>query len=242
MAGFVWDQFKETEPISTYLVAFAVTDINYIARERFRIWAHRDSIESADYALSVAPEILQIFEEYLDVRYDLPKIDLITIPDYFVGAMESWGLIMFRESALLYDSKNYERKRKERVFNVIAHELAHQWLGNLVSFSWWTDLWVMESFASFLPLFASEKMQPEWKTCERFIHYATHTALVHDASVFSKPIISSSQTPDAIVNQFSVIAYQKGASIVRMLYHILTPDIFRVGLNKFLVEKYEYRH
>lgn len=137
---FVIDTFETTVPMSTYLVAYCVSDFEYKEaivnmkdEVKFRIYARRDAMDQVDYAAEVGPKVLKFYEDYFQIKFPLPKIDMIAIPDFAAGAMENWGLITYRETALLYQANASTLAAKHRVAEVIAHELAHQWFGNLVT-------------------------------------------------------------------------------------------------------------
>ena len=142
---YVWDVYEDSVKMSTYLVAFVVSEFEF--REsalddnnvRFRIWCRKDAIEQTEYAADIGPRILKYYESYFGVPYPLPKQDMIAIPDFSAGAMENWGLITYRETALLYEEGVTSSYGQERIRTVIAHELAHQWFGNLVTMEWWTE-------------------------------------------------------------------------------------------------------
>ena len=142
---YVWDVYEDSVKMSTYLVAFVASEFEF--REsalddnnvRFRIWCRKDAIEQTEYAADIGPRILKYYESYFGVPYPLPKQDMIAIPDFSAGAMENWGLITYRETALLYEEGVTSSYGQERVRTVIAHELAHQWFGNLVTMEWWTE-------------------------------------------------------------------------------------------------------
>lgn len=154
--------------MSTYLVAYAVTDFGYQASEpfgnnvTFRIWARKSAIDQTGYAQEVGPKILNFFENYFEIDYPLPKQDMIAVPDFSAGAMENWGLITYREKYLLFDPKESPTVEKESIASVVAHELAHQWFGNLVTMKWWTDLWLNEGFATYMSAIAVHDFSPEW--------------------------------------------------------------------------------
>lgn len=144
LPGYFWDEFQESVPMSTYLVAFVVCDFQNLTDGRVSVWTRPEAIESARYALEVAPKILTFFENYFNIKYPLPKLDLIALPDFSAGAMENWGLVTFREVTMLHDEKISAPLNKQRVASIIAHEIVHQWFGNLVTPSWWSDLWLNE--------------------------------------------------------------------------------------------------
>lgn len=143
---YVWDVYEESVIMSTYLLAFIVCDFKYRQSEpvpendvQFRIWSQEGAINRTEYAAQVGPKILAYFEEFFDVKFPLPKQDMIAIPDFQAGAMENWGLITYRENALLYDPDVSSEMHKLSIDSVISHELAHQWFGNLVTMKWWTE-------------------------------------------------------------------------------------------------------
>ena len=133
--------------MSTYLLAFLVSDFDYTANEfdsDYKIWHQSAKKSQASYAASIGPQILEFYEDYFDLSYPLPKMDMAAIPDFSAGAMENWGLITYRERLLLFDQQLSGASDKENVADVMAHELAHQWFGNIVTMKWWTDLWLNE--------------------------------------------------------------------------------------------------
>ena len=143
--AYVWDVYEDSVKMSTYLLAFVVSEFEYRQSiptsndVRFRIWSRKEAIDQTEYAADIGPKILEYYEKYFDVPYPLPKQDMIAIPDFSAGAMENWGLITYRETALLYQDGVTSTKEKEYIRTVIAHELAHQWFGNLVTMKWWTE-------------------------------------------------------------------------------------------------------
>ncbi|MGH0164818.1 UNVERIFIED_CONTAM: hypothetical protein FKN15_047879 [Acipenser sinensis] len=160
--------FQPTAKMSTYLLAFIVSDFKFIENMSgnvlIRIWARQKAIAQGqgDYALNVTGPILKYFESYYNTAYPLPKSDQIALPDFNAGAMENWGLITYRETALLYDPHVSSTSNKERVVTIIAHELAHQWFGNLVTVRWWNDLWLNEGFASYVEYLGADYAEPSW--------------------------------------------------------------------------------
>jgi aminopeptidase N len=149
--NFIMNTFDTSVKMSTYLVAYCVSDFEY--REsmvdsekdvKFRIYARRDAMEQVDYAADIGPKVLKFYEKYFEIDFPLPKIDMIAVPDFGAGAMENWGLITYRETALLYQPEISTFAAKHRVAEVIAHELAHQWFGNLVTMQYWDQLYLNE--------------------------------------------------------------------------------------------------
>uniref|UniRef100_A0A6A7FVN9 Aminopeptidase N n=1 Tax=Hirondellea gigas TaxID=1518452 RepID=A0A6A7FVN9_9CRUS len=242
--GWVWDHFNTTLPMSTYLVAFVVSDFTYINSTSndhvlFRVWAREQAISQAQYAKSIGPDVLTWFEQYFDIPFPLPKQDMIAIPDFSAGAMENWGLITYRETALLYDPAVSAARNKQRVAVVVSHELAHQWFGDLVTPSWWTDLWLNEGFASYLEYLGVDSIEPSWQMLEQFVLDSVQSVFALDCLESSHPISIPVGHPDEINEIFDRISYDKGASIIRMMNHFLTEPTLRKGLTNYL-KHFEY--
>jgi len=239
---YVWDKYEQSVKMSTYLVAFVVSKFQFreTTREdnkvRFRIWSEPSSLDQTEYARDIGPKILKFFEDYFQVKFPLPKQDMIAIPDFAAGAMENWGLITYRETALLYKEGVSAATNKQRIAIVVSHELAHQWFGNLVTPSWWTDLWLNEGFASYVEYLGVEKVQPELKLLEQFVVYDLQDVFGIDALESSHPVSIPVKHPDEISEIFDRISYGKGASIIRMMDKFLTEKTFRQGLTNYLKE------
>lgn len=236
--------FEPTRRMSTYLLAFIVSDFTYIQSTRsnnllVRIWARRKAIDEkhGEYALNVTGQIFQFYERYYNTKYPLPKSDQIALPDFSAGAMENWGLITYRETALLYDPLRSSAGNKERVASVIAHELAHMWFGNLVTMKWWNDLWLNEGFASYVEYLGADYAEPSWNIKDRFILYDVHKVFAVDALASSYPLTRREEevnAPAEISEMFSTISYNKGAAVLRMLSDFLTEPVFAKGLSSYL--------
>lgn len=237
---YVWDHYEESVPMSTYLLAFVVSDFEYEISAptgnnvRFRIWARKNALDQIAYAKSIGANILKFFEDYFDEPYPLPKQDMIAIPDFGAGAMENWGLITYRETALLYKPGVSALSYKQRIAVVISHELAHQWFGNLVTPSWWTDLWLNEGFASYVEYIGVDAVEPGMKILEQFITSELQSVMRIDALASSHPISITVKHPDEVAEIFDRISYSKGATIIRMMDHFLTTETFRRGLSNYL--------
>ncbi|KAM9366568.1 aminopeptidase N-like [Symphorus nematophorus] len=236
--------FEPTERMSTYLLAFIVSDFVYIQSTQnknllVRIWARRKAIDDrqGDYALKVTGPILQFYEHYYNATYPLSKSDQIAIPDFNAGAMENWGLITYRETALLYDPAMSSTGNKERVTTIIAHELAHMWFGNLVTLRWWNDLWLNEGFASYVEYLGADHAEPTWNIKDQIILYDLHKVFGVDALVSSHPLSRREEEvndPAQISEMFNTISYSKGAAVLRMLSEFLTEPVFAKGLSSYL--------
>uniref|UniRef100_A0A182R8C8 Aminopeptidase N n=1 Tax=Anopheles funestus TaxID=62324 RepID=A0A182R8C8_ANOFN len=237
LSGYVWDVYQQSVPMSTYLVAFVVCDYQNLSDGNFAVWARGDAIGSARYALSVGPKLLKFLEDFFHIDYPLPKVDMIALPDFSAGAMENWGLITYRETAMLYEENVSAISNKQHVITVVAHELAHQWFGNLVTPSWWTDLWLNEGFASYMEYLGVDAVEPAWKSMEQFVVNELHNVFSLDALSSSHQISVEVHNPEEIHEIFDKISYGKGATIIRMMDHFLTTEVFKRGLTNYLNDK-----
>ncbi|KAF3693482.1 Glutamyl aminopeptidase [Channa argus] len=233
--------FQKSIPMSTYLVCFAVHQFGHVERMSargipLRIYAQRSQLETATYAADTTKAIFDYFEEYFNMSYSIGKLDKIAIPDFGTGAMENWGLITYRETNLLYDESQSSSYNKQQVASVIAHELVHQWFGNIVTMDWWDDLWLNEGFASFFEYIGVENAEPTWGMRNIMIISDVLPVMVDDALISSHPIIVNVSTPAEITSVFDAISYNKGASILRMLEDWMGKDTFRDGCRKYLVD------
>uniref|UniRef100_A0A182VV47 Aminopeptidase n=1 Tax=Anopheles minimus TaxID=112268 RepID=A0A182VV47_9DIPT len=239
--GWVLDEFSTTVPMSTYLVAYTVNDFEYREAKTtepgdvvFKIWARRDAIDQVDYARDIGPRVTRFYEDYFHQKFPLPKIDMIAIPDFASGAMENWGLITYRETALLYHPNISTASNKHRVASVIAHELAHQWFGNLVTMRWWTDLWLNEGFATYVASLGVDYLHPEWYSLEEESISNTLDIFKFDSLLSSHPISVEIGHPNQISQIFDAISYEKGSIVIRMMHLFLSEETFRNGVSRYL--------
>uniref|UniRef100_A0A0B8RZR1 Aminopeptidase n=1 Tax=Philothamnus irregularis TaxID=1899461 RepID=A0A0B8RZR1_9SAUR len=233
--------FMKSVPMSTYLVAWAVHQFKYEERNSsrgipLRVYAQPLQLKTAIYAANVTKVVFDYFEEYFNMSYSLPKLDKIAIPDFGTGAMENWGLITYRETNLLYDSQESAASNKQRVAAVVAHELVHQWFGNIVTMDWWDDLWLNEGFASFFEFMGVNATEENWQMLEQILIDDLLPVLKDDSLVSSHPITVNVSSPDEITSVFDGISYSKGASILRMLEDWISPEHFRAGCQKYLTD------
>uniref|UniRef100_A0A3Q3JAP8 Aminopeptidase n=1 Tax=Monopterus albus TaxID=43700 RepID=A0A3Q3JAP8_MONAL len=243
--GLVEDQFATSVKMSTYLVAFIICDFKHITATTFSgvqvsIYAAPEKWLQTHYALEVAVKMLDFYEEYFNIRYPLPKQDLIAIPDFQSGAMENWGLTTYRETSLLFDPLTSSMSDKLWVTMVIGHELAHQWFGNLVTMEWWNDIWLNEGFARYMEYISVEATYPDLKVEEYLLH-TCFAAVGHDSLNSSRPISSPAENPTQIEEMFDTVSYDKGACVLHMLRHFLTDEVFQSGIVRYL-RKYSYRN
>ena len=231
--------YAETPIMSTYLLAFIVGDLSYIEEvgdngTLMRVFATRGREEQGRFALETSVRLLKYFNDYFGIPYPLPKLDHFAIPDFAAGAMENWGAITYRETALLVDPENTSVGTRQTVAAIIAHEMAHMWFGDLVTMAWWNDLWLNESFASWMGDKATDSLFPDWEVWTQFVSSDTGRALSLDGLRNSHPIEQEVSNPAQIGELFDAISYSKGGSILRMLESFLGEETFRQGLNQYL--------
>ncbi|XP_063590564.1 aminopeptidase N-like [Penaeus indicus] len=237
--GWVWDRFERSVPMSTYLVAFVVSDFSYIASSSgegilFRVWAQPSAIRQAEYISQLGSKILAFYEAYFNVSYPLPKMDMVAVPELQAQGMENWGLITLRDRIVLYDPDVNSVRAKEKLVEVVTHELAHQWFGNLVTPFWWDDLWLNEGFATFVSFVGSAHAEPSWKKMEKFTTEVLQKVFETDGLESSHQISLPVNNASEISEIFDGIEYNKGASIIRMMMYFLGEYTFRKGLNSYL--------
>ncbi|KAK4880997.1 hypothetical protein RN001_004316 [Aquatica leii] len=231
---YEWDYYEESVPMSTYLVAFVVSDFVSLHNGNFSVWVRKDAQAQAKYSLDAGPKILKYFEDFFQIKFPLPKLDMIALPDFAAGAMENWGLVTYRETAMLYEEGVSSRSSLQRVTSVIAHELAHQWFGNLVTPKWWTDLWLNEGFASYMEYVGTNAVEPSWKVMDQFVVHELQNVLELDVLKSSHPVSIQVNNPVEINDIFDRISYAKGATIIRMMDYFLSTKIFKQGLTSYL--------
>ncbi len=239
-------RFSPTPKMSTYLLAFIVGNFEFLESKskrgvKVRVFTTPGKKHQAKFALECAVKTLDFYEKYFDIKYPLDILDMIAIPDFASGAMENWGAITYRESALLVDEAHSSASNKQWVALVIAHELAHQWFGNLVTMEWWTDLWLNEGFASYIEYLAVDKLFPKWDIWTQFSNNDLGVALRLDALKSTHPIEIPVHHPDEIGEIFDEVSYSKGASVIRMLAGYLGEENFRDGLRYYL-KKHSYKN
>lgn len=236
--------FETTPVMSTYLLAFAYGEMGYKETKTklgvtVRAYATPDNVKHLDYAVDFSAKCLDFYEEYFDIPYPLKKCDMVALPDFSSGAMENWGLITYREQSLLIDDANSSLPMKQYVASVIAHELTHQWFGNLVTMRWWTDLWLNEGFATWMSYLPLNHFYPEWQMWTQFAVDEQQPAFKYDSLANTHPIQVAINDPEEIRTIFDVISYQKGASSIHMLERFLGAEAFRDGLRYYL-KKHSY--
>ncbi|MCE9517871.1 M1 family metallopeptidase [Candidatus Nomurabacteria bacterium] len=245
-AGYKIIKFAPTPIMSTYLLAFIIGEFEWIEGRtkdnvQVRVFTTKGKKHQAKFSLDVAIRSIEFYNDYFNIPYPLPVLDLIAIPDFESAAMENWGAITFRESALLVDIKNSSLSNKQWVAIVIAHEIAHQWFGNLVTMQWWTDLWLNEGFASYMENVCVDHMFPEWHVWDLYLADRYAVALRLDALANSHPIEVTVHHPDEINEIFDMVSYAKGSAVIRQLADYLGFEKFREGLRYYL-KKHSYKN
>jgi tricorn protease interacting factor F2/3 len=235
-------EFPKTPRMSTYLLYLGIGKFEEV-KDRFNgvdyiVATIPGKSSGAKFPLDVAKDSVKFFESYFGSKYSMPKLHLIAVPEFAAGAMENWGAITFREIALLVDKDSSVRIKKQ-VAEVIAHEISHQWFGDLVTMKWWDDLWLNESFATFMAYKATDSIFPLWVVWQDFIRGETAGALGRDSLVNTHPIEVKVNSPTEIEEIFDDISYGKGASIIRMLEAYAGEDEFMRGVRSYL-EKYKF--
>ncbi|EON96044.1 putative peptidase family m1 protein [Phaeoacremonium minimum UCRPA7] len=241
--------FETSPAMSTYLYAWAVGDFEYI--EAFtdrkyngkqlpvRLYTTRGLKEQGQWALQHAPKIIDFFSEAFEIDYPLPKSDILAVHEFTHGAMENWGLVTYRMTAILFDEKQSEARFRNRIAYVVAHELAHQWFGNLVTMDWWDELWLNEGFATWAGWLAIDHLHPEWEVWPQFINEGMENALKLDGLRSSHPIQVPVRNALDINQVFDAISYLKGCSNIRMLASHLGVKTFLKGVAIYL-KKHAY--
>ena len=245
-------EFQPTPSMSSYLVVFCAGEFDAVESEldgvKLRITTTKGKAESARYALEVTAQILHYYNEYFGIPYPLPKLDQLAIPGGFGGAMENWGGITYYETALLFDPSNSSAATKQRVYEVIAHEVAHQWFGDLVTMAWWDNLWLNEGFASWMGTKCTARFNPQWEVWlenslprdpARRTGIVKEQAMEGDARATTHPIQQKVETEAEANNAFDDITYKKGQSFLRMLESFLGEEAFRDGIRRY-TEAHKY--
>ena len=232
-------RFPATPIMSTYLLAFIVGEMEAIEARSAngtlcRVWATVGQAERGRFALETSVRILDYYNDYFGVDYPLTKLDHIALPDFAAGAMENWGAVTYREVALLFDPASSSPGTRQRIVEIIAHEMAHMWFGDLVTMAWWNDLWLNESFASWMATKATDTIYPEWDVWTQFIAGDVAPGMSLDGLENSHPIESEVRDPAEVNQLFDAISYEKGASILRMLEQYIGSDAFQRGLGDYM--------
>ncbi|EFX06492.1 aminopeptidase 2 [Grosmannia clavigera kw1407] len=242
--------FETTPVMSTYLLAWAVGDFEYVEAETqrtysvagseqkqrlpVRVYTTRGLSEQGRWALQHAPAYIDFFSDRFGIDYPLPKADILAVHEFTHGAMENWGLVTYRTTAILFDEQRSEGRARNRIAYIVAHELAHQWFGNLVTMDWWDELWLNEGFATWAGWLATEALHPDWDVWAQFVNEGMAKALRLDGLRSSHPIQVPVRDALAVNQVFDAISYLKGCSVIRMLADHVGTDVFLAGVSAYL--------
>ena len=232
-------QFADSPKMSSYLLFFALGDFERIhqmvGKTDVGVIVRRGDTERGRYALEAAVKLLPYFNDYFDTPYPLPKLDLVAGPgnSQFFAAMENWGAIFYFDYAVLIDPKLSTETDRQQVFVTVAHEMAHQWFGNLVTMEWWDQLWLNEGFASWMETKATDHFHPEWNIWLS-TQAGLQAAMRTDSRFGTHPVITPIRDVFAASDAFDVITYQKGQAVIRMLEAYVGEDTFRAGVRNYI--------
>lgn len=230
--------FNSTPLMSTYLVAFIVGDLRYVETNDYkvpvRVYTTPGLEKQGLFSMDLAAKTLAFFDKAFDIDYPLPKMDMVAIHDFSAGAMENYGLVTYRVVDLLFDEETSTLATKQRVAEVVQHELAHQWFGNLVTMEWWNALFLNEAFATWMSWYSCNKFFPEWKVWEQYVSDSLQHALALDALRSSHPIDVPVNRADEINQIFDAISYSKGSSVLKMIANWIGEETFIKGVSNYL--------
>lgn len=235
LPGWYWDHYQTSVSMSTYLLAIIVSDftsvdaVEGLYEKPVKTWAapHHISNGGGEYGVNDTANMMKFFEILYDLKYPLPKMDSAALPGFSSGAMEQWGLITYREDYLLYFEGETTELQRRRVSEVIAHELAHQWFGNIVTMEWWDDLWLNEGFATYVEKIGLHEFHPEFESDNLIVTDDMQTSMVRDAQ-------PNSLTVHYDGDNLSAIVYSKASCLIRMMAAFLTEETFQTAINEYL--------
>lgn len=236
--------FMDTPLMSTYLLAFCVGEFDHVQSRTntgtlVRVYTPPGRSSGGDFSLDCAVRCLELYDDFFGVPYPLPKLDMVAVPEFAMGAMENWGLVTYREVDLLIDPDTAGSAQRQRVCVVVAHELAHQWFGNLVTMAWWDDLWLNEGFASWTETFATHSLFPSWNMWDQFGAQHLASALSLDSLRSSHPIQVPIGRAEEVEEVFDAISYCKGGCVVRIVHAVLGKELFQKGLALYM-DRHKY--
>ncbi|EDV25756.1 uncharacterized protein TRIADDRAFT_442, partial [Trichoplax adhaerens] len=231
--------FQKSVPMSTYLVAFVISDFQHLEKKSkdnilVRTWTHQEKVHETQLSLQVAADCVSYYGKIFNIKYPLPKLDLVGIPDFSSGGMENWGLITFNEVQFLYNLKYATSTNYFYIVETVAHEVAHQWFGDLVTMDWWSDVWLNEGFATFVSYLGMRNSKPGLQGYQQFSLRTMAKAIIDDSLPSSHPVYQPVNDPNQIGALFDHISYDKGASLLRMLYEYFGEQTFFKGVEDYL--------
>ena len=244
--GLITHTFDRSPVMSTYLLAWCVGEFDVLEGHTpdnilIRCFTPVGKSAQGQFALDVALKILPFYNEFFQLKYPLPKVDMLAIDDFAAGAMENWGCITYRSAALLIDEHNSSAQTRQSVALTVCHELSHQWFGNLVTMEWWEGLWLNEGFATWMETFAVERLFPHWAIWDQFVYNDVNSALALDSLVSSHPIEVQVERAEEVDEIFDAISYSKGSVVVRLLEDYLGIDTFTKGIQQY-IQHFQYKN
>ncbi|XP_076763831.1 aminopeptidase N-like [Xylocopa sonorina] len=239
--GKMWTHFERTPIMSTYVVAFIIADFVHISNVDGTInaWSRKDRVGYLKFAHEIAQKATRELELYTNSTVRVPKMDHVVIPEHSAMAMENWGLILYPESSFVYDKEKTSSKQKFEIIETVVHELAHQWFGNIVGPSWWTHIWLQEGFATYFEHYIMDKIFKDWRIMEYFVGFVVQRTISTDSEWHVGAVDGKVTTSEQIEDIFSDAVYNKAPSILHMLSNIISPEVFRSGIIRYL-NKHEY--
>jgi len=232
-------RFAPSPKMSTYLLFFSLGEFDRATKKlgdtEIGVVTQKGRVDQARFALDSSVDVLREYNDYFGTPYPLPKLDNVASPgrSQFFGAMENWGAIFTFEHALLLDPTISTQSDKQNVFSVAAHEIAHQWFGDLVTMSWWDDLWLNEGFATWMAARTTEKLHPEWNTALSAVG-SREAAMSRDAVATTHPVVQHVETVEQASQAFDAITYSKGGAVIRMLEGYVGSDAWREGVRRYM--------
>jgi len=236
--GIIMDTFQTTPVMSSYLIAFAIQDYSSVGGSgNLTVWANDDQVAAglADFSAEIGPEVIQFYSDTFNMPYSLPKMDMVAVLNKG-GAMENWGLILYSVDSLLYDASTPDEEKKWRVAEVVAHEIAHQWFGNLVTLAWWDQTWLNEGFATYVSHMGAYSLGPEYHSWGRMVVHRMFRVMMDDSKDDSWPMTGPPRDGGDVGEKFGSITYHKGASVIRMMEGILGKETLYAGLASYLYD------
>jgi aminopeptidase N len=238
--GKTWVSFQTSPKMSSYLLFFGQGDVErrtrMVGKTEIGVITRRGVGDQGQYALDSAARLLTYYNDYFGTPYPLPKLDMVAAPgsSQFFDAMENWGAILYFDKVLLVDPKLTTESQRQLIFSDIAHEMAHQWFGDLVTMGWWDDLWLNEGFASWMEGKASDALNPDWHVAAQIAAVARERGISEDARASTHPIVGHITSVDQLTTAFDQITYSKGEAVIRMLEGAVGPDNFRAGIRSYI--------
>ncbi|XP_059480147.1 aminopeptidase Ey-like [Neocloeon triangulifer] len=237
-AGWNFAKFQDSPVMSSYLVAYTTSKFGRLEStkdSRFAVWARPSELQYGAYSNDISPDHFNYYQTYTQTNYGLPKVDQLAYQDFFSGAMENWGHISYVERLLLWNPATGSQGSKQLVTQVVSHELTHQWFGDIVSPTWWNDLWLNEGFATYFEFFATGDLNPTWNMDQQFQVDNMYDAFAADEFFLtSHPVHANVDSPNSIDSIFDYMSYNKGGCLVRFMINLMGPENFRSGIFDYM--------